>query len=319
MSMKTLYQFKINREIEETVKEKSKDKDGNEVTTDKKTTVNKEVQFGIKKANRKLYEEAELFYGVKLSEGIKAGLLTQPLLAKRYKNDGGSMSESEKKRYAEIYYDLILKQDQLEQIKLNLEERPEQDRAREAAAIMTDIVDLQRELQGFESDQSTLFDQTAENRAKNMVIMWWVLNLSYIKGEEDWIPVFPGTEYEDKLESYDKIEEESDAFNTEMVKKLAYFITFWYMNGISSEEDFKRIEEVYNKDDSEEEEEVAEEEETKEVAEEEETKEVAEEEGAKEEVKEVVEEKAEKVEKEPKKATRKPKLDPNQPKVKPKS
>ena len=155
MSIKTLYQFKINREIEETVKEKSKDKDGNEVTTDKKTTVNKEVQFGIKKANRKLYEEAELFYGVKLSEGIKAGLLTQPLLAKRYKNDGGSMSESEKKRYAEIYYDLILKQDQLEQIKLNLEERPEQDRAREAAAIMTDIVDLQRELQGFESDQST--------------------------------------------------------------------------------------------------------------------------------------------------------------------
>ena len=297
MSIKTLYQFKINREIEEVVKEKSKDKDGNEVTTDKKKIVNKEVQFGIRKPNRKLYEEAELFYGVKLSEGIKAGLLTQPLLAKRYKNDGGSMSETEKKRYAEIYYDLIIKQDELEQIKLNLEKKSEQDRAKEAAKIMTDIVDLQRELQSFESDQSTLFDQTAENRAKNMVIMWWVLNLSYIKGEEDWIPVFAGSKYEDKLESYDGIEEETDAFNTEMVKKLAYFITFWYMNGISSEEDFKRIEEVYNKDDSEEEEE--------EVAEEE--------------VEEAVEEEAEKVEEEPKKATKKPKLDPDQPKLKPKS
>jgi hypothetical protein len=307
MSIKTLYQFKINREIEEVVKEKSKDKDGNEVTTDKKKIVNKEVQFGIRKPNRKLYEEAELFYGVKLSEGIKAGLLTQPLLAKRYKNDGGSMSETEKKRYAEIYYDLIIKQDELEQIKLNLEKKSEQDRAKEAAKIMTDIVDLQRELQSFESDQSTLFDQTAENRAKNMVIMWWVLNLSYIKGEEDWIPVFAGSKYEDKLESYDGIEEETDAFNTEMVKKLAYFITFWYMNGISSEEDFKRIEEVYNKDDSEEEEE--------EVAEEE----VAEEEVAEEEVEEAVEEEAEKVEEEPKKATKKPKLDPDQPKLKPKS
>ena len=297
MSIKTLYQFKINREIEEVVKEKSKDKDGNEVTTDKKKIVNKEVQFGIRKPNRKLYEEAELFYGVKLSEGIKAGLLTQPLLAKRYKNDGGSMSETEKKRYAEIYYDLIIKQDELEQIKLNLEKKSEQERAKEASKIMTDIVDLQRELQSFESDQSTLFDQTAENRAKNMVIMWWVLNLSYIKGEEDWIPVFAGSKYEDKLESYDGIEEETDAFNTEMVKKLAYFITFWYMNGISSEEDFKRIEEVYNKDDSEEEEE--------EVTEEE--------------VEEAVEEEAEKVEEEPKKATKKPKLDPDQPKLKPKS
>tara|TARA_B100000674_G_C37964174_1_gene973684 strand:- start:1339 stop:2232 length:894 start_codon:yes stop_codon:yes gene_type:complete len=297
MSIKTLYQFKINREIEEVVKEKSKDKDGNEVTTDKKKIVNKEVQFGIRKPNRKLYEEAELFYGVKLSEGIKAGLLTQPLLAKRYKNDGGSMSETEKKRYAEIYYDLIIKQDELEQIKLNLEKKSEQERAKEASKIMTDIVDLQRELQSFESDQSTLFDQTAENRAKNMVIMWWVLNLSYIKGEEDWIPVFAGSNYEDKLESYDGIEEETDAFNTEMVKKLAYFITFWYMNGISSEDDFKRIEEVYNKDDSEEEEE--------EVTEEE--------------VEAAVEEEAEKVEEEPKKATKKPKLDPDQPKLKPKS
>jgi K+/H+ antiporter YhaU regulatory subunit KhtT len=302
MSIKTLYQFKINREIEEVVKEKSKDKDGNEVTTDKKKIVNKEVQFGIRKPNRKLYEEAELFYGVKLSEGIKAGLLTQPLLAKRYKNDGGSMSETEKKRYAEIYYDLIIKQDELEQIKLNLEKKSEQERAKEASKIMTDIVDLQRELQSFESDQSTLFDQTAENRAKNMVIMWWVLNLSYIKGEEDWIPVFAGNNYEDKLESYDGIEEETDAFNTEMVKKLAYFITFWYMNGISSEDDFKRIEEVYNKDDSEEEEE-----------------EIAEEEVAEEEVEAAVEEEAEKVEEEPKKATKKPKLDPDQPKLKPKS
>ena len=304
MSIKTLYQLKINKEIEETVNEKSKDKDGNEVTTDKKKIVNKEVQFGIRKPNRKLYEEAELFYGVKLSEGIKAGLLTQPLLAKRYKNDGGAMSETEKKRYAEIYYDLIIKQDELEQIKLNLEKKSEQERAKEASKIMTDIVDLQRELQSFESDQSTLFDQTAENRAKNMVIMWWVLNLSYIKGEEDWIPVFAGSNYEDKLESYDGVEEESDAFNTEMVKKLAYFITFWYMNGISSEEDFKRIEEVYNKDDSEEE-----------VAEEE----VAEEEVAEEEVEEAVEEETEKVEEEPKKATKKPKLDPDQPKLKPKS
>lgn len=307
MSTKTLYTFDIIKEVEDVVVESSKDKDGNEVETKKTVKTNKPVTFAIKKPNRKLYEEAELFYGVKLSEGIKAGLLTQPLLAKRYKNDGGAMSDPEKEHYADLYYQLILKQDQLEQLKLNLESKSEEERARSAAVIMTDIIEIQKEIQSYESQSSDLFDQTAENRAKNMTIMWWVLELSLRKDDGEFVPVFNGSNYDERIEKYDEIEEDSNAFVVEMVKKLAYFITFWYMNGVSSEEEFKKIEDIYNNDETPEEDE---EQVEKEQAE-------AEAEATAEEEKKVKQEKA--AGKKPQAKKQKPKLDPNQPKPSPKS
>ena len=307
MSTKTLYTFDIIKEVEDVVVESSKDKDGNEVETKKTVKSNKPVTFAIKKPNRKLYEEAELFYGVKLSEGIKAGLLTQPLLAKRYKNDGGAMSDPEKEHYADLYYQLILKQDQLEQLKLNLESKSEEERAKSAAVIMTDIIEIQKEIQSYESQSSDLFDQTAENRAKNMTIMWWVLELSLRKDDGEFVPVFNGASYDERIEKYDEIEEQSDAFTVEMVKKLAYFITFWYMNGVSSEEEFKKIEDIYNSDEAPEEDE---EQVEKEQAE-------AEAEAAAEEEEKAKQEKA--AQKKPQAKKQKPKLDPNQPKPSPKS
>ena len=259
MKIKTLYSFEVNKEIEKEVKEKSKDKDGNEITISKKVIENEPVTFSIRKPNRKLYEEAELFFAVKLSEGIKAGLLTQALLAKRYKNDGGPMSDAEKKRYAEIYYDMLIKQEELEKLKLNLNKDPEEERARKASTIMTDVMELQQEIQHFESSQSSLFDNTAENRAKNMSIMWWVLNLSFRKQDDvHHENVFAGRTYEDQLDSYDALEEEGDAFWTEVIKKFAYFVTFWYLNGLSTKEEFKQIENIYQQGEGDDEDEVEE-------------------------------------------------------------
>ena len=84
--MKIIYDFTIPREeeVEETVT--SKNDKGEEVKTTKKTKKSVDKTFVLKKPGRKLYDEAELFYGVKLSEGIKAGLLTRALLAKRFNN-----------------------------------------------------------------------------------------------------------------------------------------------------------------------------------------------------------------------------------------
>ena len=45
MSIKTLYTFDINKEVEETVKEKSKDKDGTEITIEKTIKKNHPVSF----------------------------------------------------------------------------------------------------------------------------------------------------------------------------------------------------------------------------------------------------------------------------------
>ena len=94
--MRILNEFILPKEEEVQETESSTNEKGEEVKTTK--TVKKSVNktFVVKKPNRSLYDEAELFYGVKLSEGIKAGLLTRALLAKRFNNDGGGLSDNEK-------------------------------------------------------------------------------------------------------------------------------------------------------------------------------------------------------------------------------
>tara|TARA_B100000676_G_C18091369_1_gene860148 strand:- start:11402 stop:12388 length:987 start_codon:yes stop_codon:yes gene_type:complete len=246
MSDKWLFHFDVMREVKEVKEEKTTNENGEEVITKKEVRERKPVTFSIKKPNRKLYEEGEMFYAVKLSEGIKAGLLTKPLLAKRYKDDGGPLSDDEKSRYAELFYELAKKQDDLEKLKLNLENKDEETREKIAQEILAQIFEVREELQEYEMAQSTLFDQTAENRAKNQTIMWWVLNLAYSKdGEIIYNPVFGEGSYEDMLSKYDELEDSDDPFWTETVKKFAYFVTFWYLNGISDEKEFKEVENIY--------------------------------------------------------------------------
>ena len=107
--MKWLYEFAVNDQKEIEQIETSQDDQGNEIKTTKKVKKIVPVKFKILKPTRKMFDDAELFYGVKLSEGIKAGLLTKALLAKRYQNDGGAMSEPEKEKYSKLYIELYNK------------------------------------------------------------------------------------------------------------------------------------------------------------------------------------------------------------------
>ena len=100
--MKRIYEFTVNKE--EIVKEESveKKKDGTEVTTAKDVTKEVPHKFFLRRPTRAMTDEAELYYGVRLAEGIKAGLLTRALLEKRFENDGGTRSDDENKEYQKI-------------------------------------------------------------------------------------------------------------------------------------------------------------------------------------------------------------------------
>ena len=100
--MKRIYEFTVNKE--EVVKEESveKKKDGSEVTTSKDVKKDIPHKFFLRRPTRAMTDEAELYYGVRLAEGIKAGLLTRALLEKRFENDGGTRSEQDTKKYKAI-------------------------------------------------------------------------------------------------------------------------------------------------------------------------------------------------------------------------
>jgi len=245
--MKWLYEFAVNDQKEVEQVETSTDEQGNEIKTTKKIKKVVPVKFKIQKPTRKLFDDAELFYGVKMSEGIKAGLLTKALLAKRYQNDGGAMSEPEKEKYSKLYIELYNKETEFQKVSLNLENISPEDKTAKIAKLIAELTEIRQELQSVEFSQISLFDQTAENRARNQCIMWWVLNLAHVFDEKtnDFNPLFSGKTFEEKLENYDSLEEQDLPFWNEVFKKFAYFVSFWYMGKISTQEDFQKAEKFY--------------------------------------------------------------------------
>jgi len=247
MAKKWLYTFTINKETEVEKREKST-KDGKDIETVEKVKETAPVEFLLQKPTRKLFDEAELFYGVKMSEGIKAGLLTRNLLAKRYEDDGGAFSEVEKQRYSELYLAIYNKEEEYQRLQLNLDNKSQELKDKLAQDLLYELSDLRRELTEIENAQANIFDQTAENRAKNQTIMWWVLKLSNWKehSHNDASPFFGTGTHEERLAKYDEFEEEMDDFYGEAIRKLAYFVSFWYMGRATSEEEFKTVEELYD-------------------------------------------------------------------------
>ena len=239
--MKKLFDFRLKKTTHETKSESSKNEKGETVTVEKEVEIVKSQSVVLRKPNRSLFDEAELFYGVRLSEGIKAGLLTRALLAKRFSNDGGILSEEDKNRYADLYlklYDIQLESDRLAAIGTKKRTKAQEEKL---TSLTNELTIIKKELTDFEMSQSSLFEQTAENRARNKTILWWTLHLAYLEDEGKYTPVFSGDTYEDKLSIYDEMEEIEDEYHEELLSKLLYYVSFWYVGKVNSEEEFKQL------------------------------------------------------------------------------
>lgn len=238
---KKIYEFTVKKE-EEVDKTETKVEDGKEISITSKVKENISRKFFIKKPTRSLFEEAELFYAVKLSEGIKAGLLTRSLLAKRYANDGGALSDIEKEKYAEYYVRLFDKQNQFQKLSIKDKTERSKEEQEEFEKLTTEIITIRNEIQDFEIAQASLFDQTAENRARNKTILWWILHLSYLvdkEGKEACL--FGDSSFEERLAIYDGFEESKDEWLKTVVKKFAFYVSFWYMGRASTQEEFEKL------------------------------------------------------------------------------
>jgi hypothetical protein len=240
--MKTMFEFDIYQEKEIEKVDVSTNEKGEEVKVTSKVKTTVPVKLAIKKPTRSLFDEAELFYGVRLSEGIKAGLLTRALLAKRFNNDGGVLSDEEQKEYNDLYLEFFNLQTEFQRLSIK-EEALRTDEEKKQIQNVIEKMNLSREkLQRYEMAQANLFEQTAENRARNKTIMWWVLQLSLIQGDDKkFKELFQEGTYEDKLKRYDEIEESESGVEKIAIQKLLYLISFWYIGRAASQEEFEKL------------------------------------------------------------------------------
>jgi hypothetical protein len=189
-----------------------------------------------------MFDDAELYYGVKLGDAVKAGMLTRSMLAKRFNNDGGVLSDEEQKEYNELYLDFFNLQNEFQKLSIKEESIRTEEEKKAIQNNIEKMNDARERLQKYEMAQANLFEQTAENRARNKTIMWWVLQLSLIQDEsKKFKDLFNEGSYEDKLKRYDEIEESESNLEKIALQKLLYLISFWYIGRAASQEEFEKL------------------------------------------------------------------------------
>lgn len=240
--LKFLYETKVKKQVEEKVKE-LKEEQGQKVEITRTVKKAQLVKLAILKPHRKLFEQAEIFYAKSIADFIRQGLLPYSLVAKRYNNDGGPLSEPEKNRIEELKKEA----DVLESKFFEIAALTDEESAKEKGEIIKKVSKLNQMISEINNSYADIFDNTAEVKARNRIIEWWTLNLSYMEENGVLKPLFGEGDYADKLLKYDDIEEKEDPFFSDSIKRLSYLISFWFSaRTIIDKLDFAGMEKVYD-------------------------------------------------------------------------
>lgn len=245
--MREIYSFTFDKK--EKVKKTETSVVKNEETgEDQEVSVTKEVveetpyRLIMKQPTRRQIEEAELEFSVEMSNCIKKGILTKAMLAKKYSDTGGLLAEEDAKALTKMYvqYGELSQESEKIQIKNSKTEKDEE-RIKE---ISGEIAVLRKDIINVETSYSNLFNHTADVRAENKVIQWYILHLSHIQksDEEEIKPLFEGNDFEQKLQIYYELEENGDELYDLIGGKIAALYSFWYYSsGAVSAADFEKL------------------------------------------------------------------------------
>jgi hypothetical protein len=236
--MKELFSFNItvNKEVEKT---ETKEENGQTITVTQKVKEDVPVRIIIKQPSRKNMEDADLQYSIELSNCVKKGVLTKGMLTKKYSDTGGSLSEEDAIELTKLYSLVINWQNDL----TRLSSKTEVNKDAETELIDKILAAKSRIIQ-VESENQTLFNNTADNIAQNNVIRWFCLHMAHtqVMPSGNIEPMFKGLSTEDKINQLYLMDEQEDPIYKKAYHKLATFISFWYFSKNAKKEDFEKLE-----------------------------------------------------------------------------
>jgi|ETNmetMinimDraft_5_1059913.scaffolds.fasta_scaffold30804_3 hypothetical protein len=249
--LKEIYSFTVEdiREVEEKTKEKRKNDKGIEEEVEITKKVEKKVPFQIvlKEPTRRELEEADMEFSIEMSKCIKKGILTKAMLAKKYSDTGGLLAESDATKLVDLYSELADGEAEYTRRTLqnkNVKRLPKAVRD-ELSKLGARIAVVRRDIVNLESSYQSLFNHTADTKAQNRIVMWYVTHLSYFKAateEEDKLePLFEGETFEAKIDSYYHKDESGDSLYQLVAGKLAALVSYWYFSNEVEEASFDKI------------------------------------------------------------------------------
>lgn len=240
---KYLYETTVLRETE-VPKVETRIENGQEVKITRTVKEMVPVKIALAKPDRKRIKGADIFYAQRLSAYLRDGLLPHSLVTKRYLNDGGPLSEEEKKFVDKLREQYLALQDEYFGMKSPLTN----EQVKRRAEIILELNEINRTLQSVQENYAEVFNNTAEAKAKGDVVEWWILNLSLIDMDgKGYQPMFGEGTFDERMTFLEKLENKDDPFTNEAIRKVSYFISFWNTAGPTlTDDDFKSAEKNYD-------------------------------------------------------------------------
>lgn len=251
-----LYSFNVDiereKEKEITKEKKRKNKETGKMETVEETVIRTVVEkipvrIILRKPSRTQIEDGDMFYSIWLNKFIKMGLLTRAMLAKKQVDIGGTLNEDDKMNYARLYLQLFEKQQNIIRYSAKDQDEMSPDEKERLQSAVADLAVIRKQLADFEAAQASIFDHTADVKARNKTITWFLLHLAYRQEGEgetdavDQVPIFSGTDYEEKYRSYQELDEAQDEIFLKCIDKLSTVATIWYMSGVQDQTDFDAV------------------------------------------------------------------------------
>jgi|TARA_A100001015_G_C15036364_1_gene736489 hypothetical protein len=253
--MKEVYSFTVNKQedVEKESTKKQKNKETGKMEEVKVTSTVKEdvpYRISIAQPTRRQVEDADMEFSVEMSRCIKKGILTKAMLAKKYSDTGGLLSEEDAMELTRLYAKLAEMQNKW--LKIDIKKTKSSNDKKKGSELDEEMINLRKRIVDLESSYQALFNHTADIKAQNKSLLWYMINLTKIKKDEDeddfYEFLFKGDTQEEKEDSYYEMEESEDSFYESLRSKLLSFLSFWYFSANATEEDFKSLEKDLEED-----------------------------------------------------------------------
>lgn len=246
---KVLYKFTIQKlaEIEQEKTETITNENGETVTKTYKEKTKKEfpIEIQIYQPSRKQIQDADMEFSIEMSKCIRNGILTKAMLLNKYNDTGGLISEADAKIMVNSADEIRELQAKLTILNLKPESERDDEDKEKINDLTSQILQKRKTLIEKETSYITLFNHTADIKAQNRAILWYVLNLTYFKDSSkknsDFEPLFPGKTFEAKEMVMHQYEENFDEIYEKSYSKLASIVSYWFFTSTIDEEEFDRI------------------------------------------------------------------------------
>ena len=209
------------------------------VIESRKSVEKVEQIFVIKQPTRRQMEEADMEYSIEMSKCVKKGVLTKAMLMNKYTDTGGMLSEKDAQELSKLYGKLGELQTDFTALNLKSQSKASESKKSE---VSKDMAELRRTIATAETNFSALLNHTADTRAQNKVIVWYLLTLTNLEKDGKLESFFTGETFEEKKDHFYKMEEEEDELLEVVYDKITAFISFWYFSSSASESYFKDLE-----------------------------------------------------------------------------